>query len=262
MPSRPANIQLQPGISAAQLLQLLIEGKTIQYRVTLVEGWTLQQVLQALAALDTLEHTLFDISPAELAHLLALTTSNPEGMVHPDTYFFTRGTSDLDILRRARQRQQQILQQLWEKRADALPYQSPYEALIMASMIEKESGLRSEKGHIAGVFLRRLANNMRLQSDPTVIYGLGADYQGNLTRRHLQTTTAYNTYRIDGLPPTPIALPGTDSIAASLHPLPSDFLYFVATGDGGHKFSATLDEHNAFVRQYQRSSPGRATGNR
>jgi UPF0755 protein len=242
---------IEPGISMAELLALIVSGESIQYRVTLVEGWTFSQALAAIAELEQVEHTLAATTPAELAALLGLAHDNPEGMIHPDTYFFTRGTSDLELLRRARDRQQQLLDQAWERRLGALPYQDQYEAVIMASIVEKESSIGSERGHIAGVFVRRLELGMRLQSDPTVIYGMGADYAGNISRNDLNTTTPYNTYRINGLPPTPIALPGEESITASLNPLPSDYLYFVATGDGGHYFSSTLEEHNAAVARYQ-----------
>ncbi len=244
--------RLEPGLSMADLVALLVSGEVVQYRITFIEGWTLSQALAVMTGMDALEHTLADTNAAQLASLLSLDLDNPEGMLHPDTYFFTRGTSDLDILRRARDRQQQILDELWQTQASSLPYKSATEALIMASIIEKEAGVSSEKGHIAGVFVRRLEKNMRLQSDPTVIYGLGVGHTGKLTRADLNTMTPYNTYRINGLPPTPIALPGTDSIKASLNPLPSDYLYFVATGDGRHKFSATLEEHNVAVNQYRR----------
>ncbi len=249
---RAGEYEFEPGASAADILNTLVSGETVQHRVTFVEGWTFDQALSALVSLDTVTHTLAGVPDEELARLLQLEVADPEGMIHPDTYFFDRGTSDIDILRRARNRQQEVLEDAWANKLGALPYQSSYEALVMASIIEKESGVSSERGHIAGVFVRRLEQNMRLQSDPTVIYGLGDEYDGDLTRSHLETTTAYNTYRINGLPPTPIALPGTDSIQASLNPLPSDYLYFVATGDGGHKFSTTLEEHNAAVNQFQR----------
>lgn len=253
---RAGEYEFDPGSSSADILNTLVSGETVQHRVTFVEGWTLQQALAALAELDTITHTLVDTSSEELAAALRLEVSNPEGMIHPDTYFFDRGASDIDILRRARNRQQQVLDNAWANKLGALPLETPYQALVLASVIEKESGVSSERGHIAGVFIRRLERNMRLQSDPTVIYGLGADFDGNLTRAHLETTTPYNTYRINGLPPTPIALAGEDSIIASLNPSPSEYLYFVATGDGGHKFSATLEEHNAAVDLYQRGVQG------
>lgn len=253
--------RIEPGVSAAELLAKMVAGDVIQYRVTLLEGWTIAEVMTALAGQAELEQTLSDAAAAELAKALDLDSDNPEGMLHPETYFYTKGTTDLELLRRARARQKTILQTHWANRLGALPFNSPYEALILASIIEKESAASSERGHIAGVFVRRLEQGMRLQSDPTVIYGLGEDFDGNLTRQHLQTTTPYNTYRIPGLPPSPIALPGETSIIASLNPLPGDTLYFVAQGDGTHYFSATLEEHNAAVNRFQRQTNSEQGGN-
>lgn len=242
---------LDPGISIRDLLNLIVSGDSIQYRITFVEGWTFNQALQSMSEVDQIEHTLAETSSQDIARLLGLVHDSPEGMIHPDTYFFTRGTTDLELLQRARARQQELLASAWERRLGALPYDDPYEALIMASIVEKESGISSERGHIAGVFVRRLERGMRLQSDPTVIYGMGETYSGNIRRDDLNTTTPYNTYRINGLPPTPIALPGEESILASLNPIESDYLYFVATGDGGHYFSSTLEEHNEAVVRFQ-----------
>lgn len=245
--------QLQPGMSAQDLLNDMVNGRTIQYRVTVVEGWTLAQALAAIQNARHVEQQLAaGASYREIAVAMGLDIEHPEGQIFPDTYFYTRGTSDIELLRRGHERLQEVLNSAWDNRLGALPYESPYDALIMASIIEKESAASSERGHIAGVFIRRLEQGMRLQSDPTVIYGLGDEFDGNLTRVHLQTTTDYNTYRINGLPPTPIALAGRDSIEASLNPLPSDYLYFVSRGDGSHQFSSTLEEHNAAVNQYQR----------
>jgi len=261
-----ANLQtgeyrIEPGISAADLLAKMVAGDVIQYRVTLLEGWTITDVMAALAGQPELQQTLGQASASELAEALELESTNPEGMLHPETYFYIKGTTDLELLRRARIRQETILQKHWQNRRGALPYNSPYEALILASIIEKESAATSERGHIAGVFVRRLEQGMRLQSDPTVIYGIGQDFVGNLTREHLRTRTAYNTYRISGLPPGPIALPGETSIIASLNPLPGDSLYFVAQGDGTHYFSATLEEHNAAVNRFQRQANTEQDGN-
>lgn len=253
--------RIEPGVSAAELLSMMVAGDVVQYRVTLLEGWTIAEVMTALAEQAELEQTLGGASATELAEALGLDSGNPEGMLHPETYFYTKGTTDLELLRRARARQEIILQTHWQNRLGALPYSSPYEALILASIIEKESAATSERGHIAGVFVRRLEQGMRLQSDPTVIYGIGAGFDGNLTREHLQTTTPYNTYRISGLPPSPIALPGETSIIASLNPLPGDTLYFVAQGDGTHYFSATLEEHNAAVNRFQRQVKTEQGGN-
>ncbi|MEX2367612.1 MAG: endolytic transglycosylase MltG, partial [Pseudohongiellaceae bacterium] len=176
---------------------------------------------------------------------------HPEGMIFPDTYNFTRGTSDLEILRRANRLLEQVLEQEWQARDVGLPYDGPYQALIMASIIEKETAVAAEREQIAGVFVRRLQRGMRLQTDPTVIYGLGALFDGDLTRADLRRQSPYNTYLNNGLPPTPIALAGREAIAASLHPEQGDTLYFVARGDGSHQFSATLEEHNAAVQRYQ-----------
>ena len=257
---RSGEYAIEPGMSALDILELLVSGDSIQYRVTLVEGWTFAQALAEIHSLDTVLHTLESSSREEIAAALSLEVQDPEGMLHPDTYFFTRNTTDMEILQRARQRQEALLQQAWDNRLGALPYDSPYQALIMASIVEKESGVASERAEIAGVFVRRLELGMRLQSDPTVIYGIGAGYDGNITREHLTTTTAYNTYRINGLPPTPIALPGEASLLAALNPGQSDYLYFVATGDGGHYFSSSLEEHNAAVQRYQLQS-GQQSGN-
>lgn len=251
--------QILPGMSQSDLLALITSGETVQHRITFIEGWSLGQVLEALAQEETIEHSLNNVSDEQLLEILGSDRPSSEGLVHPDTYFYSRGTKDVDILLRAYRRQQSILETAWANRLGALPYDSSYEALIMASIIEKESGVSSEKGEIAGVFVRRLERGMRLQSDPTVIYGLGNRFEGDITREHLRETTAYNTYRIDGLPPSPIAIPSEESIIASLNPVEGDSLYFVATGDGGHYFSSSLEEHNAAVERFQRSAtPERA----
>lgn len=247
--------RLVPGMSAADLLSAMVNGDTIQYRITFVEGWTLDQVLTALRQAEPVEHTLpAEAGPEAIANAMQVPQTNPEGLVFPDTYFYTRGTSDVELLRRGYARLMNVLNAAWEQRLGALPYNSPYEALIMASIIEKESAASSERGHIAGVFVRRLEQGMRLQSDPTVIYGMGADFEGDIRRQDLTAESAYNTYRINGLPPTPIALAGSESIQAALHPLPSDYLYFVSRGDGSHYFSSTLEEHNAAVNRFQRQA--------
>ena len=253
--------EITPDMSSADLLAKVTAGEVVQYRVTFVEGWTLQQAIEALHNHEAIAATIDNLTDEQLVELMDINVSSAEGMVHPETYFFDRGTSDLEILLRARDRQQAILNQLWENRIGVLPYETPYQALVMASIIEKESGLTSEKAEIAGVFVRRLEQNMRLQSDPTVIYGLGSNYDGDITRENLQERTAYNTYRINGLPPTPIAIPGQEAIAAALNPAEGDYLYFVATGDGGHQFSVTLEEHNAAVNRYQRSGSQEQSSN-
>lgn len=242
--------ELTTGTTPIEFLQKMSRGDTLQYRITLVEGWTLQQALKEIWSNTNIERTIEN--NIMIAELLEIEADSAEGLLFPDTYFFIKGSTDIDILSRANQRLEEVLEQAWENRLGALPYEDSYDALILASIIEKESAQGSERGHIAGVFVRRLEQGMRLQSDPTVIYGMGDDYDGDIRREDLQEETAYNTYRINGLPPTPIALSGIESIQASMNPLPSDYLYFVSRGDGTHYFSATLEEHNAAVNEYQR----------
>jgi len=245
---------LQPGLTPAALLEKMVEGDTIQYRLTLVEGWTFKQALEAIWSSDKIEVQLQSFSAPQLSELLGIDYQNPEGQLFPDTYFYSAGTSDIEIIRRAHTRLQQILSTAWETRLGALPFDDAYQALILASIIEKESALGSDRGQISGVFIRRLELGMRLQSDPTVIYGMGENYTGDIRRSDLLADTDYNTYRIAGLPPTPIALAGLESITASLNPVASDYLYFVARGDGSHEFSISLSEHNDAVNRYQRQS--------
>lgn len=250
------------GTTPEALLALLVRGKVISYQVTLPEGITLAKALDILAAQDNLQHRLDGPVDARIATLTA-DYPGSEGLFFPDSYRYEKGDSDWDILQRAYRAMQEILAQEWAEREENLPYASAYEALVMASIVERETGVAHERGEIAGVFVRRLNKNMRLQTDPTVIYGLGSSYQGNLRRVHLRDdSNPYNTYRHKGLPPTPIALPGREAIHAALHPKPGKSLYFVARGDGSHYFSETLAEHEQAVRKYQlnrrsdyRSSP-------
>ncbi len=242
---------LEPGMTPKTLLSLLVSGKVRQHRFTIVEGWTVKQALQALQAQSGVKHTLGEVAPGRLLAVLGFPPGHPEGRFFPDTYFFTRGTEDREILRRAYRRMEQVLTEEWRARAQGLPLKGPYQALILASIVEKETGRREEQPKIAGVFVRRLQKGMLLQSDPTVIYGMGETYQGNIRRRDLRASTPYNTYVRPGLPPTPIALPGRDALHAVLHPAPGKALYFVAKGDGSHVFSATLKEHNRAVYRYQ-----------
>ena len=235
----------------SELLGIVTRGRSIQYAVTLVEGRTFREALAALAAAEALEVELAERSDAEIMARVGIDAPDPEGWIFPDTYLYTRGSSDTEILRRAHRRMQRVLSEEWAGRSEGLPLEQPYQALILASIVEKETGIAGERAAIAGVFTRRLRRGMRLQTDPTVIYGLGDDYDGDLTRAHLEAPTPYNTYVVDGLPPTPIALPGRAAIHAVLHPDAGDALYFVARGDGSHHFSATLDEHNCAVRHYQ-----------
>jgi UPF0755 protein len=246
--------ELHSGITPAQLLDKIVRGESVQYRITLVEGWTFQQALNALWSAGNIRSSLNNSSLADIAQQMSLDYENPEGLLYPDTYFYTKGTLDIELLRRANARLNTVLSEAWESRLGSLPFANSYEALTMASIIEKESARNSERGLIAAVFVGRLDLGMRLQSDPTIIYGMGDRYAGNITRADLLEETPYNTYRIDGIPPTPIALSGEASIVAALNPSASDFLYFVAKGDGSHQFSRSLEEHNAAVREYQLGS--------
>lgn len=242
---------LTPDLTPYTLLQKLERGEVIVYQITLLEGWTFAQILAALHAKDTVVARLRDQSLTVQLEMLDLPIDHPEGWFFPDTYSYTRGTTDVELLRRAYQQMQLTLQSLWDTRAENLPYSNAYEALIMASIIERETGAPWERDQVAGVFVRRLQQGMRLQTDPTVIYGMGDRYQGKITRKDLQTPTPYNTYAIRGLPPTPIAVPSSASIQAALNPADGNALYFVAKGDGTSYFSATLEEHNRAVRRYQ-----------
>ncbi len=242
-------------VSPSALLDIVLSGNVITYQVTLVEGYNLSQMLTVLHSQAKLEQRL-PSDPVALQQALAeyptFEPAHPEGWLFPDTYQYIAGDSDLSIVLRAYQRMQRVLDEEWATRAEGLPYDSPYEALIMASIVEKETGAPHEREQIAGVFVRRLQKRMRLQTDPTVIYGLGTEYEGNLTRQHLRTPTPYNTYTQHGLPPTPIASPGRAAIHAALHPADGDALYFVAKGDGTHTFSPTLEAHLEAVRAYQK----------
>lgn len=254
--------RLSPQQNVRDLLGLWRRGEVVQYSLTLVEGWSFRQVRAALSRQEALQQSLAGLDDKTLMERLGLPGVSPEGRFFPDTYRYVRGMSDLDLLKQASTRLDQVLEQEWSKRAEGLPYRKPYDALVMASMVEKETGVAEERGQIAGVFVRRLRSGMRLQTDPTVIFGLGELYNGNLTRAHLLQPTPYNTYVIDGMPPTPIALAGREAIHAALNPVPGKSLYFVARGDGSHVFSDTLEQHNRAVREYQlkrridyRSSP-------
>jgi UPF0755 protein len=243
---------LTPVTTPASLLDQMVDGRVKLYSLTVVEGWTVSDLLDTLRRHPALEQTLDIEAPIDLVDLLDLNYAHPEGVFFPDTYKFPRGTTDAELLRRAYDLMQTHLARAWENRQPDLILTNPYEALIMASIVERESALESERPEIAGVFLRRLEKNMRLQTDPTVIYGLGSSFDGNLTRDHLKTDGPYNTYKRRGLPPTPIALPSESALAAAVNPSAGDSLYFVATGhsDGSHYFTATLDEHNAAVARY------------
>ena len=257
--------RMTPGMDAQGLLALWQRGEVVQYSVTLVEGWNFRQVRAALAKQPKLEQTLAGLTDAELMSKIGHPDVFPEGRFFPDTYRFVRGMSDAELLKQAYKRLDEVLDEEWAKRAPEAPYSNPYQALIMASLVEKETGVPQERGQIAGVFIRRLELGMLLQTDPTVIYGMGERYNGKLTRAHLREPTPYNTYVIAGLPPTPISLVGREAIHAALNPVAGKSLYFVARGDGSHVFSNDLDAHNAAVREYQlkrradyRSSPAPA----
>lgn len=254
--------RLMPGMTVTDLIALWQRGEVVQYNVALIEGWNFKQVRAALAAQDKLTQSLADLSDEQLMAQLGRAGENPEGRFFADTYRYVRGMRDIDLLKQALTRMDQVLAQEWAERAADLPYTEPYQALIMASLIEKETGVPAERDEIAGVFLRRLKIGMLLQTDPTVIYGMGERYTGNLTRANLREPSAYNTYLNPGLPPSPIALVGRAAIYAALHPKAGKSLYFVARGDGSHVFSADLDAHNRAVFEYQlkrradyRSSP-------
>ena len=239
------------GSTPADLLFMFTKGKAIDHSLTIIEGWNIYQVLAAVDAHNELVHTLNGLSPKIIMEKLGHPGEHPEGRFYPDTYHFPRGTTDAAFLERAYQRLRSILKKQWQVRNKNLPLQSPFEALILASIVEKETGKASERPLIAGVFIRRLAKGMRLQTDPTVIYGMGNTFNGNISRRDLATDTPYNTYLHTGLPPTPICMPGEAAINAALHPAKGKALYFVARGNGSHYFSATLEEHNIAVRRFQ-----------
>lgn len=237
--------------SPASLLARLVAGDVVTYRVKIVEGWTIMQALSMIAAHPALEHTLGHVTVHTLLDELGLPAGHAEGLFYPDTYQFVRGDSDADILRRAYVRMQAVLAEAWQERDSGLPYDSPYEVLIAASLIEKETGREADRPVISQVFSLRLQLGMRLQTDPSVIYGLGEQFDGNLRRADLRRANEYNTYLNRGLPPTPIALPGRNSIQAAVHPADGEFLYFVSRGDGSSQFSVSLEEHEEAVRRYQ-----------
>ena len=245
---KAGDYRIDANASLPSLINDITNSKVVVYNITVVEGKTFKDLRASLVQTAGIEHTLNDKTDAQIATLLGIDGS-PEGWFMPETYQFHRGSSDLELLKRMYGEMQRTLEQEWPNRADGLPLANPYQALILASIIEKETGVASERPQIAGVFVRRLQKDMLLQTDPSVIYG-AADYHGDLTRKHLQTDTPYNTYINKGLPPTPIALPGKASIQAALHPADGDSLYFVADGKGGHTFSATYEEHQQAVARY------------
>jgi len=244
--------ELAPGLTLPEIVAMFVQGKTKKYTITFPEGWSFKEILQEIEKNPNLEHTLSNVDYETLMSQLGADIKHPEGVFFPDTYFFEKHTSDVALLKRAYVKMQLVLNQEWHNKAEALPFITPYEALILASIVEKETGAVAERPLIAGVFLRRLQAGMMLQTDPTVIYGMGENYQGNIRHKDLKTATPYNTYMLRGLPPTPIAMPGREAINAALHPDNSNTLYFVARGDGTHQFSATLKDHNLAVDSFQR----------
>ena len=242
---------LEPGITPRALLARMAAGEVVQHHFTIVEGWTFAQLASALAREANLKQDVATTDDARIMRQLGLPNTSAEGWFLPETYSYIKGTSDFELLRRAHAGMQKLLDQQWAARAADLPLTAPYQALILASIVEKETARSDERAQVAAVFLRRLKLGMKLQTDPSVIYGLGAAYDGKLHRRDLDTDTPFNSYTRIGLPPTPIAMPGAASVAAVLHPADSDALYFVARGDGSHEFSANLEAHNRAVARYQ-----------
>ena len=248
---RAGRYEIARGMRIADVIDRLVRGDTLKEKVTIVEGWTFREMRAALAAHPMLKADSAAMTEAQLLVAVGAGEAHPEGLFAPDTYVFDAGSSDLDVLRQAYRAQQARLARAWEGRAAELPLKSPYEALILASIVEKETGQAAERGRIAGVFVNRLRTGMLLQTDPTVIYGLGEKFDGNLRKRDLTADTPYNTYTRGGLPPTPIALPGPAAIQAALQPERTTAVYFVARGDGTSQFSDSLAEHNRAVAKYQ-----------
>lgn len=238
------------GDTPLALLERMARGDMVQTRLTLVEGWTYDRIRQALREHPDVKQTLAGVSDQELLKRLGVDAPSPEGLFNPDTYVFVPGTTDFEILQLAYQSQRRLLEELWAQRPEGLPLATPYEALILASIVEKETGHGADRARVAGVFINRLRAGMPLQTDPTVIYGMGDKYQGRIRKKDLQTDTPWNTYTRPGLPPTPIASPGRAALQATLDPDQHGFYYFVARGDGTSEFSRNLAEHNRAVRKY------------
>lgn len=250
---KAGNYQLDRELTPFQLVQKITKGDVSQSEIVFIEGWNFSQMRKALDEHPAIRHDTTGLSERELLNRLGVQEESAEGLFFPDTYYFSNGMSDLSMLKRAYQIMGQRLADAWQERSQNLPYSTPYEALTMASIIEKETGRSGERPMIAAVFINRLRIGMRLQTDPTVIYGLGETFDGNLHKRDLTTDNAYNTYTRAGLPPGPIAMPGWASIHAALHPGETSALYFVSKGDGTHQFSRNLAEHNQAVARYQKS---------
>lgn len=249
---KAGSYSIHQGITALQLLEMLTQGRVTLGQVVLIEGWTFKQWRARLDSHPDLTHETRDLTETEIIERLGLSVTRLEGQLFADTYLFDKQSSDLELLARAGRSMQAKLASEWAGRAAGLPYKTPHDALVMASIIEKETGREADRTLVAAVFVNRLRQRMLLQTDPSVIYGLGDAFDGNLRKRDLQTDTPYNTYMRSGLPPTPIAMPGLASLRAALHPANSEALYFVARGDGSSEFSRSLDEHNRAVNKYQR----------
>lgn len=249
---KAGSYELKPGTSPRRLLTQLVRGEFAHEMLTIIEGWSFRQMRQAISSHQHLRHDTVNLSDQELMEKISSEYKQPEGMFFPDTYLFAKGSSEIEIYKRAHQAMLKHLNAAWETRDKALPYKTPYEALIMASIVEKETGQKSERNMIAGVFVNRLRTGMLLQTDPTVIYGMGENYAGQIRKKDLQTDTPYNTYTRGGLPPTPISLPGLQSLHAALDPAVTPALYFVSRGDGTSQFSDNLPDHNRAVNRYQR----------
>ncbi|MEM8515033.1 UPF0755 protein [Massilia sp. MP_M2] len=249
---KAGSYELKPNTSPRGLLTQLVRGEFAQEAVTIIEGWSFKQMRQAISGHARLKHDTVKLTDAELMAKISTDYTDPEGLFFPDTYLFAKGSSEIEIYRRAHQAMLDHLNAAWEKRNKELPYKTPYEALIMASIVEKETGQKSERTMIAGVFVNRLRTGMLLQTDPTVIYGMGDAFVGKIGKKDLLTDTPYNTYTRGGLPPTPISLPGLQSLQAALAPAETPALYFVSRGDGTSQFSNNLPDHNRAVNRYQR----------
>ncbi|MDO8413473.1 MAG: endolytic transglycosylase MltG [Gallionellaceae bacterium] len=249
---KAGNYQLETAVTLLELMNIVTQGQVTQNEISIIEGWTFNQFRTALNTHLAVRHDSIALTEREILQRIGIREEQAEGLFFPDTYYFSNGTSDLILLKRAYATMQQHLQQSWQTRSAGLPLKSPYQALILASIVEKETGKTADRSLIAAVFINRLRRGMMLQTDPTVIYGLGDKFDGNLHKRDLHMDTPYNTYTRAGLPPTPIALPGLAALQATLHPASSDALYFVSRGDGSSEFSATLTQHNRAVNRYQK----------
>ncbi|MDH4286591.1 MAG: endolytic transglycosylase MltG [Gallionella sp.] len=253
---KAGNYVLERPVSRLELLTIITKGSVSQSHISVIEGWTFKQLRAALDASPDIAHSAKNLSDAEILRRIGASENHPEGLFFPDTYYFAAGSSDLTLYKVAYHTMQRHLQEAWASREADSPLETPYQALILASIIEKETGTPTDRAMIAGVFVNRLKKGMLLQTDPTVIYGLGDKFDGNLRKRDLLADTPYNTYTRGGLTPTPIALPGTAALRAALHPAKTDALYFVARGDGSSQFSSTLKAHNSAVNQYQLMGKG------